>query len=90
MGTAEENNENAPIAFLLVVCAGLSTGIGAGFVFNKRLVSGSGGEATIPSVCSSSSLLRCTCVCSTGGWHVRSFALRLGIGTNRPTDPWRI
>lgn len=39
MGTAEENNDNAPVAFLLVICAGLSTGIGAGFVFNKRLVS---------------------------------------------------
>lgn len=39
MGTAEENNENAPVAFLLVICAGLSTGIGAGFVFNKKLVS---------------------------------------------------
>ncbi|CAM9210048.1 unnamed protein product [Scytosiphon promiscuus] len=38
MGTAEENNDNAPVAFLLVVCAGLSTGVGAGFVFNKRLV----------------------------------------------------
>eukprot|EP00752_Nemacystus_decipiens_P018482 g16571.t1 len=38
MGTAEENNANAPVAFVLVVCAGLSTGIGAGFVFNKRLV----------------------------------------------------
>ncbi|CAM9559841.1 unnamed protein product [Pylaiella littoralis] len=38
MGTAAQNNENAPIAFVLVICAGLSTGIGAGFVFNKRLV----------------------------------------------------
>lgn len=40
MGTAEQNNDNAPIAFVLVICAGLSTGIGAAFVFNKKLVSG--------------------------------------------------
>ena len=39
MGTAAENTDNAPIAFLLVICAGLSTGIGAAFVFNTRLVS---------------------------------------------------
>lgn len=38
MGTSAENNENAPIAFVLVVFAGLSTCIGAGFVFNTRLV----------------------------------------------------
>lgn len=39
MGTAAENTDNAPIAFVLVICAGLSTGIGAAFVFNTRLVS---------------------------------------------------
>ena len=38
MGTSAENIENAPIAFVLVVCAGLSTCIGAAFVFNTRLV----------------------------------------------------
>lgn len=38
MGTAAQNTDNAPIAFLLVICAGLSTGIGAAFVFNTRLV----------------------------------------------------
>ena len=48
MGTADENNDNAPVAFLLVICAGLSTGIGAAFVFNKRLVS----------------LCVCVCVCA--------------------------
>lgn len=39
MGTAAENTDNAPIAFVLVICAGLSTCIGAAFVFNTRLVS---------------------------------------------------
>lgn len=38
MGTAEENNDNAPVAFALVTAAGLSTCIGAAFVFNTRLV----------------------------------------------------
>lgn len=39
MGTAEQNTENAPIAFVLVICAGLSTAVGAAVVFNQRLVS---------------------------------------------------
>lgn len=39
MGTAEENNANAPTAFGLVVAAGMATGIGAAIVFSKRLVS---------------------------------------------------
>lgn len=38
MGTAEENNDNAPVAFALVTAAGLSTCIGAAFVFHTRLV----------------------------------------------------
>lgn len=40
MGTADQNNDNAPIAFVLVVAAGLSTCLGAAIVFNTRLVSG--------------------------------------------------
>ncbi|CAM9568289.1 unnamed protein product [Ectocarpus sp. 12 AP-2014] len=38
MGTAEQNTDNAPIAFVLVICAGLSTAIGAAVVFNQKLV----------------------------------------------------
>ncbi|CAM9470778.1 unnamed protein product, partial [Ectocarpus sp. 12 AP-2014] len=37
MGSAEESLENAPTAFLLVICAGLATGVGAALVFSKRL-----------------------------------------------------
>ncbi|CAB1111280.1 unnamed protein product [Ectocarpus sp. CCAP 1310/34] len=38
MGTAEQNTDNAPMAFVLVICAGLSTAIGAAVVFNQKLV----------------------------------------------------
>lgn len=39
MGTAEENNDNAPVAFVLVTAAGLATCIGAALVFDRRMVS---------------------------------------------------
>ena len=35
----ENSDENVGLAFLLVICAGLATGIGAAFVFSPRLVS---------------------------------------------------
>lgn len=37
--TSETHNDNVGLAFLLVICAGLSTGVGAAFVFSPRLVS---------------------------------------------------
>lgn len=38
-GDEHQSIDNAPIAFVLVMFAGLATGLGAAFVFNNRMVS---------------------------------------------------